>query len=142
MKNLTILFAILFISFLFTTNSFAQPDNGKFKVAIIKVKAPEEQEAFFIEASLREELIRAGKIKISESADTLIVNFSVQHNEKANPDYGRDGKWGEISLSVISKNGCAASTSREYVSKFEGYLYYDKIKKLVKKVAENFEYIK
>jgi hypothetical protein len=112
---------------------------------VIVLKAPDSDDSGFIAVAVREELIRAEKIFFKKDGDTLFVKLLIQHKEEIskNSSYisGRDGKWGEMSLSVISKNGNAAATSTNYIGSNDGAVYYTNLKHLAKEVAEKFVFI-
>ncbi|MEI7689145.1 MAG: hypothetical protein WCI91_03085 [Candidatus Nomurabacteria bacterium] len=91
---------------------------------------------------MREELLRSKKIRISENGDTLFVALLSQYPRVKNSDYGRDGKYGEISLSIVSKNGKAASTSNGKIGINDGALYYTALQLISKLAVQRFEFEK
>ena len=132
---------ILFLAILFlVVNLSAQSQNAtKFPCVGIVVQAPDSEDSSFVAAAIRQELIRAGKITTTDKGDILIARLIVQCMKSS---FGRNGKWGEVSLSIVSKNGHAAGTGRRYVSSSEGSIYYKIIQDLAKETAGKFEYIK
>jgi len=142
------LFVLIIVIFFFTTVNAQSPkvtEVKKFLVSGIIVKAPDIEDSTFVAAAIREELIRAGKIDITKGGDVLQVKLIVEFG-KDKQSYsvynGRNGKYGEVSLAIISKNGSAAATSRDYVSSFQGSSYYLILQNLAKEAANKFQYIK
>jgi len=152
MKNSTIIF-VIFISFF--SISFAQEKGNVtevneyyndtthsfFLVSKIIVDASDKDDADFLSAALKAELIHTSNILIDKAGDTLVVKFVLEHQDKKDSGYGRNGKWGEVSIAITSQNGQAASAARDYVSQYGGGgSYYEVLMKLTKKVAGNFIY--
>ena len=110
-----------------------------FPLSLIVVEAPNLDDSTFVAAAVREELIRAGKaIIVVGKGDTLLVRLTIQFKKSSN---GRDGKWGEVSIAIVSKNGRAAATARNYVGAYYGSFYYQTLQKLAEEAAKRFVYL-
>ena len=140
---------IIVISFLLSSNCSAQisskKDTTKFNVSrIIVLTSPDESDSSFIESAIREELIRAKKIRVDPSGDTLYVKLLVQYQD-AKKNYtmplSRDVKYGEICLSVFAKSGSASGTGRNYIGINYTNLYYQTLQELSALAASKFVFI-
>ncbi|MCM2339285.1 MAG: hypothetical protein NDI62_02410 [Burkholderiales bacterium] len=159
MKNLLVILVLLF-SFTFTNaqqssrktnvevqDEYYYDENGdvqvNFFVSSIKIIADAE-DSIFLQSAIREELTRAKKINlVDKGGDTLIVNLVLQHNDPMSENKvakGRNGKWGEVLITIISTNGLVAATSRGYVSDNGGGTYYQALQGIVRELAEKFEF--
>lgn len=142
--------AVVFLmTFLFSLESNAQNtnflklDTSKFLVSeIVAVKAPDEDDLKFIAVSVREELIRARKIKFSKEGDTLFVSLISEYPKINDSFRGRNGKYGELTIFIRSKNGNAASTASGYLGNWESENYYSRLQSISKNLAERFEFVK
>jgi len=142
MKKLFVV--ILVVLFSFTIANYAQSNAKKMSISKILVKTLDAEDSTFVAVAVREELIRTGKINLMKDGDILQVTLATQYNKlkKANTAFnGRDGKWGEMSLTVESKRGDGASTARDYMLSSDGGSYYNYIQTLAKKAAEKFQYV-
>lgn len=119
---------------------FSYYDDVPFLVSNIKIIAPDNDDAVFLQAAIREELIRVGKICLAgKNGDTIVVNLVVQHNDQDKSN-GRDGKWGEILLAIISNNGLVGATARGYMECWDHGSYYKKLQDLTKELAKKFQF--
>ncbi len=146
MKNL-LLFVMTIVLFSLSSNAqsitSSKSDTTKFLVSnVVAIKAPDSDDLNFIAVSVREELIRSKKIMLSNTGDTLFVTLLSQHPKVNNSSFGRDGKYGELSVSIVSKNGKAAATSRGYLSSGDGEKYYQTLQDISKGAAERFLFTK
>lgn len=151
------LFVIISICFIFTISSNAQSSMSsestipeaaleKFTVSYIKVlKAPDADDLGYVEVAIREELIHSQKIKMDIMGDTLFVKLIVQHTKPKGVSFsnsGRDGKYGEMCLTIVSKDGKAAATARGYIREYDGELYYNELQNMAQRAASRFEFVK
>ena len=143
------LFVITLVLFSLKSNAQSVPstetkaDTAKFLVSnVVAIQAPDTDDLSFIAVSVKEELIRSKKITLSSTGDTLFVTLLSQHPKVANSSYGRDGKYGELCVSIVSKNGKAAATSRGYISINDGEKYYLALQVISERAAERFEFVK
>ncbi|MCX6751534.1 MAG: hypothetical protein NT161_02070 [Candidatus Nomurabacteria bacterium] len=112
----------------------------KYQVSDICVIASDAEDITFLKSAIREELIRIGKVHLAgRCGDTLVVNLILQYND-GNKNNGRNGKWGEILLTVASNSGFVGATSRYYMANYDGGNYYKILQTLAEKVAKNFQY--
>ncbi len=121
-----------------TTNYYDEEESVKFPVSSIKIIADAE-DVIFLQAAVREELIRAGKVNIIDCGDTLQVNLVVQYNDKEKSN-GRNGKWGEILLTVVSNNGLVGSTARSFLESWDHGSYYKKLQDLTIELVKKFQF--
>ena len=161
MKKLTVILIVLF-SYAFIVNAqsskkvskntevineyYVNEDaQVKFPVSSIKIIADAE-DVIFLQAAVRESLTLAGKINlVDKGGDTLVVNLILQHIDPITSDNkvtkGRNGKWGEVVITVLSTDGLVAATSRGYIDEYKGDQYYKVLQDVVLNLAfEKFQF--
>lgn len=145
MKNLVAVILVVLFSFTFVNLLNAQQSSAKkMSISKILVKTMDAEDSTFTAVAVREELIRTGKINLIKDGDILQVTLATQFNRLKKSETffkGRNGKWGEITLTIESKKGDGAAVARDFVLSTEGGLYYNYIQKLAKKAAERFQYV-